>query len=143
MRLASLLLALAFSACAVAPEAGDIAGRYRFESGVLSGWQELELAANGSCVLAPCSRWAGSVLRRERAGRWRVEGDRVLIRTGRGGSRVLRMRSWRGAVYLVPPAELEWFEEFGPDYEFCFVPEGADVASPPSYFLPGQDGGDQ
>lgn len=127
-----LIAAGLLAACASSPAvycAHDVVGHYRMSDGP-EICLELEFHPGGACVVTS-SNWGQGMMRDSWTGYWRIEGDEVAVDVDSSefrlmvGAGKLALRRWDGHVYLVPPRNLSWFDEYGPMHEFCFSQEGA------------------
>ena len=131
MRTHFIAIAL-LAACASSPDGysvHDVVGHYRMMDGHAIAL-DLELLPGGACA-ATSYRWGQGLMRDSSSGHWRIEEDGVAVDLDFDefrvmvGARKLALRRWDGHVYLVPPSDLSWFDEYGPLNEFCFSQEDA------------------
>jgi hypothetical protein len=97
-------------------------------------WFELELQPDGEC---DCwlGHAVGIVTRTHVPGTWTIEGATVALDIDNDefrffvGAPPLAIRRWDNHVYLVPPRDIAFFDEYGPVNELCFSQDGAPLFS--------------
>lgn len=138
MRSSLLSASLLLGACAAGPVSipvGDVVGHYRFVVGP-DQREEFSLQPEGRL---DWERFSNAMLRERGAGRWSCSGNEItVVLPGfsfalHGAAGTLALRRFGGHVYLVPDADLLWFDRHGPMEEFCFSRDGAPLVDPPGY----------
>ena len=140
MRPYFLAVALSLGSCVASPacqNVEELLGSYRRGDGP-SSWSEIRLQPGGVCECSSSSLSAGGLLTQS-AACWRFDGSHVTIEVQHeamfcwSGPRRLAVKHWDGYPYLVPKADIDWFDNHGPMHEDCFYPEGATVFARPAY----------